>query len=131
MKILIVDDVRLVRELEERHLKQYGSCETAQNGHEAISMIKTAFKLGTPYNLILLDILMPVTDGFEVIKTVRSIERENKVDDKNRCRIIIISALKTDDEVKKAIELGCDDYMLKPIQLQLLKSKLKKFQLIN
>ncbi|WP_456431501.1 response regulator [Nitratifractor sp.] len=107
LKVLVVDDDfinrKLIQALLKRHSDMIGEVIEADNGSEALN----ALKLHPDIDLILLDILMPVLDGKEFLKIFRS-EPEN-----SRIPVIVLS---TDDTQKSTVlNLGADDFILKPI----------------
>ena len=114
-KILIVDDEPfnvdvLLQELEELDYELI----TASNGQEALEQIKSRQP-----DLILLDLMMPVLDGFAVLSEI-------KADDSLRdIPVIIVSAASDSKSIVKGIKQGADDYVTKPIDAEHLKSKLK------
>ena len=114
-KILIVDDEPfnvdvLLQELEELEHELI----TASNGQEALDKIKSQQP-----DLILLDLMMPVLDGFAVLKEIKD-------DDVLRdIPVIIVSAASDSKSIVKGIKQGADDYITKPIDAESLKSKLK------
>ena len=114
-KVLIVDDEPfnvdvLQQELEELEYQVI----TASNGKEALEKIKSQQP-----DLILLDLMMPVMDGFTVLSEI-------KADDELRAiPVIIVSAEHDSKSVVKGIKQGADDYITKPIDAEHLKSKLK------
>lgn len=115
-KILVVDDVPLNLLLVEKMLSRYHfSVHKASNGLEALREI-TLFK---PH-LILLDIMMPVMDGFEVIRKVR----ENSV--LADIKIVVLSALNSNEDILKAYSLGAQDFITKPIVLDKLTNSVAK-----
>lgn len=87
----------------------------AQNGHEAIAV----FKENPEIDLILMDINMPGIDGFETTKEIKKLRKDIPV--------IAQTALNVEDAKEKADEVGCDDFILKPIQLKLFLSMLNKY----
>ena len=87
----------------------------AQNGTEAIAV----FKENTEIDLILMDINMPGMDGFETTKEIKKIRKDIPV--------IAQTALNIEDAKDKANEVGCDDFILKPIRLKLFLSTLNKY----
>jgi putative two-component system response regulator len=103
--ILIVDDQPQNIELLEAYLvPQDYEIVTAKNGEEALGKLS-----GNPIDLILLDVMMPGMDGFEVIRRVRQ-------DDKNRLLpIILVTALQEKEDRVKGIDAGCDDFISKPV----------------
>ena len=78
------------------------------------------------YDLICLDVMMPVMDGYQALKNIRDIEREHHVDPADQAKVIMTTALNEEKNVKKAFELGCTVYCAKPIDLEKLKGMLEK-----
>lgn len=107
--ILVVEDEGfLVRALKDNLETEGYSVGVATNGDEAIKRIK-----GKRPDLILLDLLMPKRDGFYVLEEVKK-NLELKL-----IPIIVLSNLGGDEEIKRALEMGADDYFVKsqhPIQ---------------
>ena len=103
--ILVVDDQPQNIELLEAYLAPQGyEIVKAANGEEALGKLS-----GNPIDLILLDVMMPGMDGFEVTRRVRQ-------DNKHRLLpIILITALQEKEDRIKGIEAGCDDFLSKPI----------------
>jgi serine phosphatase RsbU (regulator of sigma subunit) len=113
-KILVVDDSVVNRELLAAQVQAEGyQAATAKDGKQAIQMIQT----GT-FDLILLDIIMPEIDGYEVLKWIRHSPW-------NHIPTIMISALEQIDSVVKCIEMGAEDYLTKPFNSILLKARLE------
>ena len=103
--ILVVNDQPQNIELFEAYLAPQGyEIIKAINGEEAIRKLA-----GNQIDLILLDVMMPCMDGFEVTRKVRQ-------DDKNRLLpIILVTALRETEDRVKGIEAGCDDFLSKPM----------------
>jgi putative two-component system response regulator len=103
--ILVVDDQPQNVELLEAYLaRQDYEIVTAVNGEEALGKI-----FSNQIDLILLDVMMPGMDGFEVIRRVRQDE------EKRLLPIILVTALKEKEDRVKGIEAGCDDFISKPV----------------
>ena len=112
-QILIVDDNSSNQDLLSRQVKAQGyKVATAGNGRQAIQMIQTGI-----YDLILLDILMPEINGYQVLKWIRASQWQY-------IPTIMISALDQIDSVVKCIEMGAADYLAKPFNPTLLKARL-------
>ena len=112
-KILIVDDNATNRDLLFRQVTTQGyQAAVAANGRQAVEMIETGI-----YDLILLDIIMPDIDGYQVLKWIRA-------GDWRHIPTIMISALDEIDSVVKCIEMGAADYLAKPFNPTLLKARL-------
>ncbi len=112
-KILIVDDNVSNRDLLSRQVQAQGyQVATAANGKQAIQMIQTG-----AYDSILLDIIMPEINGYEVLQWIRASTWRN-------IPTIMISALDGLDSAIKCIEMGAADYLAKPFNPTLLKARL-------
>ena len=112
-RILVVDDNEANRDLLIRRLQRQGHhTATAENGRIALDMLAHA-----SFDLILLDIMMPEMNGFEVLEHL-------KADDALRhVPVIMISALDDADSVTKGIALGADDHLPKPFDRQILNAR--------
>ncbi len=111
--ILIVDDSLTNRKILARQVEEQNyQVATAANGKQAIQMIQTG-----SYDLILLDIIMPEVNGYEVLEWIRDSPWQH-------IPTIMISALDQIDSVVKCIEMGAADYLAKPFNSILLKARL-------
>ena len=111
--ILVVDDSATNREVLSQQVETEGyQVATAKDGKQAIQMIQTG-----AYDLILLDIIMPKIDGYEVLKWIRDSPWQH-------IPTIMISALEQTESVVKCIEMGAEDYLTKPFNPVLLKARL-------
>lgn len=113
--ILIVDDSPLNRDLLNRRLKQHGyRVRKAESGREAIEAMRAE-----AFDLVLLDILMPDMDGYQVL-------REIKADDTLRpIPVLMISALEDMESIARCIEMGAEDYLPKPSHPALFKARVR------
>jgi signal transduction histidine kinase len=113
-RILVVDDNDGNRHVLARRLERQGySVEQAPNGDVALDRIATE-----PFDVVLLDILMPVMDGFEVLARMRKDRRMRSIP------VIVVSALDEVESVVRAIEMGAEDYLFKPFDPVLLKARI-------
>jgi two-component system chemotaxis response regulator CheY len=129
MRFLIVDDDPKNLKLLKAMVSKFGECETVDHGEEAISAFKKAWENWRPFSLILLDILMPEMDGLQVLDRIRKIEKDKKVSHQHRVNIIMVTGLSEKDMVHECLRKGCDDFILKPINSQLLFDKVNKLVL--
>lgn len=112
--LLIVDDIEANREILTRRLDYEGyATATASNGRQALEMVQYR-----PFDLILLDIMMPEMDGFEVLQHLKADENSKHIP------VIMISALDELDAVVRCIDLGAEDYLPKPFNPTLLKARI-------
>ena len=126
MKILLAEDDFATRKFMLSFLSKYGECDVTVDGMEAIDAFMMALEEEDPYDLICLDVMMPVMDGYQALKNIRDIEREHNVDPADQAKVIMTTALNEEKNVKKAFELGCTVYCAKPIDLEKLKGMLEK-----
>ena len=115
MKILIVDDDQTSAKLLDSYLKIYGECHIAESGEEGLEAIKHAMEKYSPYELVTLDIMMPITDGHETLIKIRELERSTLNVTGKTAKIIMISALDDISTVMKSFEELCDAYLTKPV----------------
>jgi signal transduction histidine kinase len=112
--LLIVDDNEISRDLLTRHLQRQGHKVTAaENGRQALEMIQTH-----PFDLVLLDIMMPEINGYQVLQHLKNHETWRDIP------VIIISALGELDSVVRCIEMGAEDYLFKPLNPVLLRARI-------
>lgn len=115
MKILVVDDTEANRKLLAWILEDEGhEVAEATNGQEAIDM----FMRNEP-DLVLMDVMMPVMDGFEATAAIKHYLGERHVP------IIFLTALSDDASLTKCLAIGGDDFLSKPINEQVLQAKIK------
>ena len=113
-RLLVVDDNGTNRNMLSRRLQRQGyTVEQARHGSEALDRIASE-----DFDLILLDIMMPVMDGFEVLARMKKDRRMRNVP------VIVISALDEIDSAVRAVNMGAEDYMFKPFDPVLLRARI-------
>ncbi len=106
-KILLCDDELMNRKVASKILIKEGfEVVEAHNGQEAIEILQT-----THIDLILMDLMMPVMDGYEATQVIKSDEKIAAIP------LIIISAISDQDAIKKGLNLGANDYITKPFDI--------------
>ena len=131
MKILIVEDDFASRKFILEFLSSYGECDVTVDGMEAVDAFMMAQEDGEPYDLICLDVMMPVMDGYQVLKTIRNLEEQKGITQDKKAKIIMMTALNEEKNVKKAFEMGCTVYCAKPMDLDKLLNVMKKLNLVK
>ena len=108
--VLLVEDEARIRDIVQDYFAAHGlDCDLARDGEEALDLLRDH-----DYDAILLDILMPRLDGFQVCAAVRR---------KSRVPILFLTALGSEADVLRGYALGCDDYVTKPFSLAVLLAK--------
>lgn len=122
LKLLVVEDNLLNQKLILLHLKRHGFIiDFADNGKIALEKV---FKNG--YDLILMDLMMPVMDGLETCVKIR--ERENGSGE--HITIIGLTANTLDADREKCLNMGMDEYMMKPFDIDEFHAILKKLKIL-
>jgi two-component system chemotaxis response regulator CheY len=123
MKILIVEDDYASRAVLLRLMIPFGETEIAVNGKEAVAAFAAARESGKGFDLVCLDIMLPVMDGQAVLREMRALEAAGGA---KPARIIMTTALNDRTNVVTAIK-SCDGYLVKPIDKSKLITCLKGF----
>jgi len=112
--LLVVDDNEDNRYTLTQRLKRqgYANVATSQDGREALDLLRTR-----PFDLVLLDIMMPELNGYQVLAELKADERLRHIP------VIMISAVDELDSVIRCIELGAEDYLPKPFNPTLLRAR--------
>ena len=112
-RILLVEDNELNREIAVELLKQYGfRIDTAENGAEAVEKVRHAAP--GDYDLVLMDVQMPVMNGYEATKQIRALDDPALAG----ITILAMTANAFDEDRKKALKCGMDGFLSKPIVLE-------------
>jgi sigma-B regulation protein RsbU (phosphoserine phosphatase) len=113
-RLLVVDDDEANRDILSRRLRRDGyDVETASNGVEALRLLRAS-----PFDLILLDLVMPGLDGYQVLVKMKSEPALREIP------VIMLSALDQEDGIARCIELGAEDFVSKPFSPVFLRARL-------
>ena len=93
MRILIAEDDFASRKVILKFLSEYGECDVTVDGMEAIDAFMMALEDGDPYDLICLDVMMPIMDGYQALKNIRDIEREHNIPEEEMVKIIMTTEI--------------------------------------
>ncbi|PCJ63386.1 MAG: response regulator [Planctomycetota bacterium] len=128
MKILIVEDNFVCRNLLLNMMCRYGECHVAINGQEAVDAFKDS--IDEEYDLICLDIKMPVKSGMEALKEIREYELRKELKSFKYVKIIMTTILDDDKNIIGAFKEQCDGYLVKPISSDKVTELLTSLELI-
>ena len=113
MKILLAEDEVDLNNIVTRYLKKNGySVDSVLDGEGALDYLEYS-----EYDLVILDIMMPKVDGFEVIKKLR--------DKGNHTSVLMLTARDSADDKVKGLDLGADDYIVKPFDFNELMARIR------
>lgn len=117
MRSLVVEDDVLSRMLLFSILSRFGECDIAENGMQAVQNVRTSLAAGKPYDVICLDIIMPILDGYKALLEIRKIERTEGTQEHKLMKVIMVTAVDDFDHIVKSFEEGhCEAYLAKPIR---------------
>jgi DNA-binding response OmpR family regulator len=115
---LVVEDDRIIVTLLEDMLSRNGfNVQTALDGRQALDFLKT---IPSPPALVLLDVMLPYVDGFELIKTIRQHATWNQVP------IIMLTAKSQEQSIVRALDEGANDYIVKPFRPRELIARIRR-----
>jgi sigma-B regulation protein RsbU (phosphoserine phosphatase) len=119
-RLLVVDDNADNRDVLTRRLRRIGHTwvDTSEDGRAALDAIYRAYAAEAPYDAVLLDVMMPVMNGVEVLEALAADPRFASTP------VIMISAATEIDTIVRCIELGAEDYLPKPFNPVLLRARL-------
>jgi len=131
MKSLIVEDDFAARRLMQIYLTSYGECSVAVNGIEAVNAVKLAIEENQPYDLICLDIMMPIMDGMDALKMIRQFEKVNGIEGLDIAKVIFTTAKRLSEDIVSALKTGCESYLIKPIRKEKLITEIEHMGLLK
>jgi len=131
MKILIVDDDFTSRLILNTFLSQFGACHIAVNGSEAVEAFGSALVEGKRYDLVCMDLIMPVMNGREAVQQIRALEENEGIFSHKGAKIVMTSAVDDINEVMACFGELCDVYLVKPVSLSELKGQLNLHGLVQ
>jgi putative nucleotidyltransferase with HDIG domain len=123
-RFLIVDDEIASRTKMRAILSTFGVCEDVDNGKDAVESFKNALRYNRPFTIIALDINMPEMDGSGVLELIREEEAKRKTAPSDRVKVIMVTASSDRDSLVTCVQLGCDDYLIKPFTRETLSKKI-------
>ena len=119
LKLLLVDDNPLNQRLMEVMLRKDYEITIANNGQEAVELFSRS-----RFDAVLMDIMMPIMDGFEATAKIREFEATNGIE--QRTPIVAITGNSFDNDRQKCLDCGMDEYLTKPFVVDELHSALRR-----
>lgn len=130
MKCLIVDDEVFCREFVSTLLSSAGDCHQASSGIEALEKFQSALASNEPYDLIILDIMMPGMNGHDAAKEIRNIESARNSE--KRVSIVMLTALNSaNDAMESFCHAQSAAYLVKPVSKEGLFNVVSKLGLMK
>lgn len=130
MKVLVAEDNHVTRKMLETILASYGEVVVAQDGEEAFEHYCDAHSANKPFDLILLDIMMPNVSGHEALSAIRDYEEQLGIIGEQGVKVIVLSGCCEADDLFQAKVSGCTAYLTKPFDRRKLVHELMRLGLI-
>ena len=131
MKCLIVEDDEISSQVLEKMVSLHGSYDAVTNAKQAGALFRQARESQSPYDLILMDIMLPEGDGLQTVREIRAAEALLDISKQHRVKVIMTTALDDPRTIMKALyESDADSYLIKPISLQRLEEEFRTLKLV-
>lgn len=132
LRVLVVEDDFMVRQVIRDILEQNGAAvDIAVNGSEAVQAFRVAWRKQQPYDLVCMDIMMPVMDGQDALVKIREVEKSLGIVGPEEVKVIMMTALDDAKTVMKAYyQGGATSYIVKPIEKERLVSEMQTLGLL-
>ena len=128
MRSLVVEDDLTCRVFLKNFLSQYGECNIVENGKDAVEAVAAARRERDPYQLVCMDLHMPVMGGQEAIRAIREAEEAESL--MRPVRILVTTSLSDMENITNALLGRCNGYLMKPIDVNRLREDLASLRLI-
>ena len=113
MRILIADDHEDSAHMFKLVLEQFGEVVLASDGKQVINEVKAAWDQEQPFNLILMDVMMPNMDGIQALRYLREEEQRRNHSGPERLKVVMLTAYADEENMQRAFQLGCEGYLFK------------------
>ncbi len=131
MKVLLIEDDFLSCKIMQSHIREHHGieCDITRDGLKGLEAIKLSIDKKEHYDIIFLDIMMPVMYGDILLDEIKKIEKKECI--KNQSKIIITTSLAADSKIIYSYLEQCDGYLTKPINSTEYKESMMKLNLIK
>ena len=131
LNILIVEDDFTTRHLESAVLSNFGTCDVAVDGREALEAFRTALQEGKAYDLVILDLLLPEISGLDVLSGIRALEDDHGIAGLDRSRIAVVTTVAEHKSIRKSFADQADAYILKPVTRTKIRRELARLRILD
>lgn len=131
IRVLVIEDDHASQIIMKKLLSSLGECVVAADGVKGLAEFRTALKEGRPYDLVCLDIMMPEMNGQEVLCEIREIEGKRGVAGQEAVKVLMTTALRDSETSVHSFASGCDGYITKPINKDVLMSEIRKLGILR
>ena len=126
VRILVVEDEVVSRQMLGRILAKHGTCDVAADGKEGLTLFLLSLEENDPYSLVCLDIMMPEMDGRELLRLIRKAEEDRSLSLKDSAKVIMTTCLDDPKNILGSFKDGCEGYITKPVEVDKLRALINK-----
>jgi two-component system chemotaxis response regulator CheY len=127
MKFLLVEDEHVSAMLLVNIISPYGECRMVANGQEAVTAFQEALDMDAPFDVVVMDIMMPIMDGQTALKEIRKIESERGIGGSEMLKAIMLTCVEDYGSVMRSFKEGqVEAFLNKPLDVDEMKAQLKK-----
>ncbi|CAK7209152.1 Chk1 protein kinase [Sporothrix bragantina] len=125
LRVCIAEDNPINRKIAIQYVQRLGykTADAYDNGQKAVEALRAKAKEGVPYHIVLMDVQMPVLDGYEATKLLR----RDPIQEVREVLVIAMTASAIQGDREKCLAAGMNDYLAKPVKSEVLKSKLDAY----
>ncbi|MBI4805492.1 MAG: response regulator [Desulfovibrio sp.] len=132
LNVLTVDDDEVTQFHVSQLLLEVGRCRMAYTGEEAIARVEESLSGGEPYDLILMDVMLPGLDGLATVREIVTLYNEQKVPLENRPKIVMLSSVdERETQIDALYACGADFYLTKPLENERFIQALREMGLVT
>ena len=131
LRMLVVEDEPVSARLITHMLKGYGQCDLATTGEQALDLFIKAQNNATAYDVVFLDIMLPLLDGQKVLARMRDLEAERGLTVLQGAKIIMTTSSGDDQNILESHIAGCNAYLVKPLMRDKLSEVMRSLELIE
>ena len=129
-KILIIEDNPVALLLQRSIMSSFGVCDTVNEGSSGLDLFKLALAENAPYNIILLDLVMPGIGGSEVLRNIRAIEENEGIKGLDRSKVIVSTTNNDSSTLMDLFRAETDAYIVKPLTKEKIEKELANLKLM-
>lgn len=131
MRSLVIDDDLVCRRVLGKILRQHGECIIATDGAEGLALLRDSIQVRSRFDLVCLDVMMPLIDGHDVLTALRLMEEQAQRPADQCSRVIMVTAMDDSANLMQAFKEQCDAYVVKPVTVERITAELRKLHLIS
>ncbi|MBF0275882.1 MAG: response regulator [Nitrospinae bacterium] len=131
MRFLIIDDDPILQRMLGEILNPLAECIFANNGREGVDIFRKQMAEQTVLNLVIIDLTMPVFNGWHTREAIRNIENVYQTSEENRVKMMLISAITMEKKVFLLLDQTDEVHLLKPFNRKSVLKKIKRLKLLK